>query len=42
MDLHGTVTSQDYLDSDFAMSIVARVEWFTLYSCEVYFKIIFL
>lgn len=42
MDLHVTVTTQTCFDSYFAMSIVARVEWFTLYSCEVYFKIIFL
>lgn len=44
MDLHVTVTSQTCLDLYFAMSTVARVEveWFTLHSWEVNFKIIFL
>lgn len=38
MDLHAC------LDLYFAMSIVARVEveWFTLHSCEMFSKIIFL
>lgn len=38
------MTSQASLDSSFALSVAIKVEveWFTLHSSEVYFKIIFL